>query len=256
METLQGRVLCEADIHSGDNGCLERVGTAIAGMHRLAIPASCSRDPVLWHRMSMLLTQAALRPESWPQDVPRSELICQELNKTQIAMELRDFPVVPCHGDLKPSSIFLSETGESPLLATLTSDLWKRIFEFSGDDVYLVDCKAFGPNYRGFDLMKFLRAAPDIASPESMRHFLRVYRRCMGYKESEESVAKLMEEIALFECLIWLEEMCMYLVLPQIRPADSLRWNAMAAHCWEKYAATKEALVGDAAWRKCLAILG
>lgn len=237
-------------MHKEKFDLLENVAKVLAELHRLPVPAQCEGDPMLWRTMNKMLEAAARKPELWAEGVPGLDAISLEANKAQMAVEMGEFPIVLCHGDLKPSNVFLAKLGPSPLLGGLASDIWDGILRFKGDKIFFIDHELGGPNYRAFDLMKLFRTA-DKSSDSSMDHFLSAYARNM-----QQDLADIRKETKLFECLTWLEAVCFFLAMPQFKPNETSRWNALALDRWKKYEATKDALVGEDAWRACIARLG
>merc|ERR1712072_264991 len=174
-----------------------------------------------------MLEAAGRKPELWPQAMPSLDAITEEVRRARIAVEMHNYPVVLCHGDFKPSNVILSKTGK----------------------VQFIDHELAGPNYRAFDLMKVFRTAQK-KSETSMEHFLRTYAATIqGLEPSEEKLADIVQETKLFESLTWLEAACFFLALPQFKPKETARWNALAIDRWQKYEATKGALLGKVAWQ-------
>jgi 3-dehydroquinate synthase/2-deoxy-scyllo-inosose synthase len=251
MQRLVGRTLQEADMHHGDFQLLQDVAEVLAKLHRLPVPAACRGEPMLWRTINKNLEVAARRPELWAEAVPGLDVVCLELNRIRMVIELRECPIVLCHGNLKPSNVFLRENPVKRL-AGLSNDLWKCVFDFSGDSICFIDHELGGPNYRAFDLMKVFRTDGK-SSQASMEYFLHAYARNMA---QEDSIAEILDETRLFECLTWLEAACFYLAMPQFKPTETSRWNALALDRWQKYEATKDVLIGDDAWNRCMAWLG
>jgi len=224
MKRLDGRTLEEADMHKDDFELLGDVASLLAKLHQLPVPAVCEGEPMLWRTVDRMVEAAARRPELWPEGMPGLDAISQEVSQARAAVEKSNYPIVLCHGDFKPSNVVLSKN----------------------DDVYFIDHELSGPNYRAFDLMKVFRTAQK-TSDASMDHFIRAYATSAGQVPSEAEVADILEETKLFESLTWLEAACFFLALPQFKPQDTARWNALALDRWEKYEATKHVLLGTGA---------
>jgi len=220
MELLEGRTLEEKDMHKGDMNLVANVAKALARLHQLPVPEVCKGEPMLWRTIDKMVDVAARKPELWPEEMPGVDILSQEILKARAAVEKRSCPVVLCHGDFKPSNVVINSRG---------------------DKIHLIDHELGGPNFRAFDLMKVFRTA-EKTSEEGMEHFLRTYVESVGQDPSEEVIKDIMEETKFFECLTWLEAACFFLALPQFKPKETSRWNALALDRWEKYEATKAML--------------
>jgi len=227
MERLEGRTLEEADMHKDDFDLLEDVAKVLAKLHQLPVPAVCEGEPMLWRTIDKMVEAAARKPELWPEEMPSLDVISQEVAKARAAVEKSHYPIVLCHGDFKPSNVVLNKNGE----------------------IYFIDHELAGPNYRAFDLMKIFRTA-EKTSETSIEHFLFTYLASIGeegQEPSEEELGDIIQETKLFESLTWLEAACFFLALPQFKPQQTSRWNALALDRWQKYEATKDALLGKLA---------
>jgi len=228
MERLEGRTLEEVDMHKDDFVLLEDVAEVLAKLHQLPVPAVCEGEPMLWRTIDRMVDAAARKPELWPEGMPSLDVLTEEVRKARIAVEKRNYPTVLCHGDFKPSNVILNSQGE----------------------IYFIDHELAGPNYRAFDLMKLFRTAGK-SSDKSMEHFLRSYAATMQRHEpTEQEVEDLIQETQLFKSLTWLEAACFFLALPQFKPAETSRWNALALDRWQQYEATKGLLFGKLAWQE------
>lgn len=152
--------------------------------------------------------------------MPSIDVVTNEVSRARAALAKHEPDIVLCHGDLKPSNVFLKKNGE----------------------VKIIDHELAGPNYRAFDLMKIFRTGAK-HSDASMEHFLCTYAKTIGRFQSEDDVASILEEVKMFEPLTWLEAACFFLALPQFKPQDTSRWNSLALDRWKKYEATKELLL-------------
>jgi thiamine kinase-like enzyme len=224
MERLEGRTLEEADMHKDDFDLLDDVAKVLADLHQLQVPVVCEGEPMLWRTIDKMVEAASRRPELWPEGMPELDVISKEVSKARAAIEKRNYPIVLCHGDFKPSNVIQSKTGK----------------------VSFIDHELAGPNYRAFDLMKVFRTAQK-SSDNSVEHFLRAYVTNIGQEPSDEELADIINETKLFESLTWLEAAAFFLALPQFKPAETARWNALALDRWEKYEATKRVLLGESA---------
>jgi ethanolamine kinase len=233
MERLEGKTLEEADMHKDDFELLENVAKLLAKLHQLPVPEVCQgQEPMMWNSIEKMLEVGGRKPELWPQGLPSLEVMAEEVSKARIAIEKQNCPVVLCHGDFKPSNILQSKNG----------------------DISFIDHELGGLNYRSFDLMKVFRTA-EKTSQLSMDHFIRTYAESIG-RGSEGEIAEILKEAKLLECLTWLEAACFFVAMPQFKSAETSRWNELALDRWEKYEATKDVLLGKAAWEECLAWLG
>merc|ERR1712217_595561 len=217
MERVQGRTLEECDLHRTDAHLLGMVAQAIASLHKLPVPEVCGSTPIVWRTMDKMIEVAKRRPELWPQEMPSPETVCGEVADSRRMLDGADFPVMLCHGDFKPSSVILA-TNE--------------------DCVTIIDHELAGPNYRGFDLMKVFRTDSQ-SSALSMKMFFSSYLKSMGQPSTDVQVAALVREAKMFEPLTWLEAACFFLAMPQLKPQETPRWNALAVDRWSKYMSAK-----------------
>jgi len=224
MERLDGRTLEEVDMHKDDFELLGNVAAKLAELHQLPTPAVCDGEPMLWRTIDRMLEAAARKPELYPEKMASLDIIGKEVAKVRAVVQERNYPLVLCHGAFKPSNVILGKDGS----------------------IKLIDHELAGPNYRAFDLMKVFRTAGK-SSQVSMEHFLKSYLECFGEKSTGSALEDIVKETKIFECLTWLEAACFFLALPQFKPHDTDRWNALALDRWEKYLATKDSLLGASA---------
>jgi len=217
MDRVQGRTLEESDVHKADAHLLDMVAQAIASLHQLPVPEVCGSTPMVWRTINKMIEVAKRRPELWPQEMPSPEEVCGEVAESRRALDSEDFQVMLCHGDFKPSNV---------ILAT------------SEDCVTIIDHELAGPNYRGFDLMKIFRTDSQ-PSALSMKMFFSSYLKAIGQPSSAVHVAGLVREAKKFEPLTWLEAACFFLAMPQLKPQETSRWNALAVDRWSKYMSAK-----------------
>eukprot|EP00425_Heterocapsa_triquetra_P044379 CAMPEP_0195084508 /NCGR_PEP_ID=MMETSP0448-20130528/25174_1 /TAXON_ID=66468 /ORGANISM="Heterocapsa triquestra, Strain CCMP 448" /LENGTH=726 /DNA_ID=CAMNT_0040117831 /DNA_START=41 /DNA_END=2221 /DNA_ORIENTATION=+ len=218
MERLPGRTLEEADMHRGDQAVIQPVAELLARLHGLPIPAACAGQPMLWRTVDKMMTVAALKPELLPAGIPALEEIQAAIGACKVALQRHSPKVVLAHGDFKPSNVVMHEGA-----------------------VKFIDFELAGPSYRGFDLMKIFRTAAG-ASEADMKSFIGIYADRCGEGQSEEVVERLIAETKVFEPLTWLEAAVFFLVLPQFKPDEVSRWNALAVDRWVKYEQTKRCL--------------
>jgi len=186
------------------------------------VPTVCGSSPMVWRTIDKMIEAAKRRPELWPQGMPSSDEVCREIVASRQILEVEDFPVVLCHGDFKPSNVILKAGEES---------------------VTIIDHELAGPNYRGFDLMKVFRTDSKPCA-SSMKTFFATYlkttsKSSSGQPSSDAQVAALVREAKMFEPLTWLEAACFFLAMPQLKPQQASRWNALALDRWCKYVSTK-----------------
>lgn len=222
MERRPGDTLEEADMHRGDLPLLEAVAKALASFHVLPLPRACEGQPMLWRTIDKMMEVVAQKPELMPASMPGIEPINAAIRGARAALEEHSPRLVLGHGDFKPSNVI------------------RHL-----DTVTLIDFELGGPNYRGFDLMKVFRTALPM-SEACMRHFLRTYAEQVGDAHVESDVQALVEETLRFEPLTWLEAAVFFLTLPQFKPDETSRWNALALDRWTKFEETRHKLASSA----------
>lgn len=222
------------DAHDCENW--EHVAAVLVELHHLPVPADCKGEPILWRIMEKMLEVAAQRQELWPEKMPDMSIISEEICKARLVIEMRKCPVSLC------------------------SRLQAELIVRKTDNIQEIDRSLVWPNYRTCDVMKAGRLARQ-ASGKSLEHFIDTYTGSMGQDRSaKDRSAKehtaIMREVDYFEPLAWFEATCLFLALLQLKPREAFRWQTLALDRWEKYQATKDALLGNEAWEACLAWLG
>lgn len=163
---------------------------------------------------------AAKRPELLPPCVASFTHLREEVARARKALEAHGADVVLGHGDCKPSNVIASDDGPAKL----------------------IDFELGGPNYRDFDLMKLFRTAAAPSEP-CMLHFLRAYAAAADLACDESAIRASLVAARRFEPLTWLEACIFFLALPEFKPDELSRWQALAVDRWEKYQKTRHHLI-------------
>lgn len=173
---IPGKAISEFEIHTNPEFG-RKIASLLSKLHGLQIPSIYDREPLIWGWLQSMLDNIKMNEHTFSDGVS-VETLENEVACLKRRFEVEKFPIAFCHGDCKPSNLILEESEQR---------------------VWMIDLELAGPNYRGFDLMKLFRTAPEQFSSDAFQTFL------VNYNSQVSTTFELERECKFCMTLSWLE---------------------------------------------------